>query len=329
MSSRFFNDTDVPVIEKLDVSSCLPGTVTQYWLHLATDGMSRSIQVPVLVARGFQEGPVLGLTAAVHGNELNGIPVIQRLFKELDINQLHGTIVGVPVVNVPSLLRRRRRFIDGTDLNHIMPGKPGGNVSEVYAFRFFHRIVNQFHYLIDLHTASFGRINSYYIRADMNDPVTAQMARLQNAQIIVNNAPNDGTLRGAASQMKIPAITLEVGDPNKFQKGMIRSGLTGIYNVLSYLKMLPVVIEKPDQKTVLCNTSYWIFTQTGGVLDVLPRITELVKKGDEIAIQRNIFGKVICKYFCPEDGIVIGKSVNPISQTGSRILHLGINFEEN
>lgn len=327
MQANFTTPEEVPVIYNLKIDQIEPGTISKFWLHIVTDGLSRPVQIPVMVARGIKDGPVLGITAAVHGNELNGIPVIQRLFNEIDILSLSGTIVGVPVVNAPSLLRRRRRFIDGTDLNHIMPGKPNGNVSEVYAYRFINRAINQFNYLLDLHTASFGRVNSYYIRADMNDKTTATMAWLQNAQIIVNNAPNDGTLRGAASNLKIPAITLEVGDPNKFQKGMIRSGLTGIYNVLSHLKMIPGIIDTPENKAILCNASYWIYTDTGGVLDVLPRITEFVKKDDVIAIQRNIFGTIIRKYLCPEDGIVIGKSVNPISQTGARILHLGVKIE--
>ncbi|MEM1123056.1 MAG: succinylglutamate desuccinylase/aspartoacylase family protein, partial [Bacteroidota bacterium] len=206
-------DKQVSVITNLDFEQVPTGTIQRYWLNLVTDGMGQPVQVPIIVAKGRKAGKVLGLTAAVHGNELNGIPVIQRIFKEININELQGIIVGVPVVNIPSLLRKKRRFIDGQDLNHIMPGKPNGKVSEVYAWRIFHKIIQQFDYLVDLHTASFGRINSYYIRADMEDPVVKQMALLQNAQIIVHNPPSDGTLRGAADEKGIPAITLEVGNP--------------------------------------------------------------------------------------------------------------------
>jgi len=317
-------DQTVEVIKDLDVTKVEKGTISRFWLNLVTDGMGQPVQVPIIVARGLQEGKVLGLTAAVHGNELNGIPVIQRIFKEIDINQLKGTIVGVPVVNVPSLHRKKRRFIDGKDLNHIMPGKPNGTVSDVYAWRVMNRIIHQFDYLIDLHTASFGRINSYYVRADMSDPVVEKMALLQNAQIIVHNPPSDGTLRGAADELGIPAITLEVGNPNTFQKGLIRDGLTGIHNVLGYLGMVDCEIEEADESTVLCKKSYWIYTESGGILRVLPKVTEQVKKGDIIATMRNIFGDLLKEYLAPEDGIVIGKSVSPINQTGGRILHLGI-----
>ena len=312
------------LVKKLNLKKAPAGKISKYLLHLVTDGMGLPIYIPIIVAKGEKDGTTLGLTAAVHGNELNGIPVIQRTFSEIDIKKLKGTLVGVPVVNVPSLMRKKRRFIDGTDLNHIMPGKREGNVSEVYAFRIFNKIIKQFDYLIDLHTASFGRINSYYIRADMKTKSTKKMAMLQNAQIIVHNPPSDGTLRGAAEELGIPAITLEVGDPNRFQIGMIRSGLTGIHNVLQELNMVSGKIEKPMSPPVICKHSYWIYTDTGGILTVHPDITDLVKKGEKIATLRNIFGDEIKKYFAPEDGVVIGKSNSPINQSGGRILHLGI-----
>ena len=321
---KLLSDKGAILIKNLNVKEAPKGKISKYLLHVVTDGMGLPIYIPVIVARGKKDGITLGLTAAVHGNELNGIPVIQRIFNEINIKKLKGTVVGVPVVNVPSLMRKKRRFIDGTDLNHIMPGKREGNVSEVYAYRIFHKIIKQFDYLIDLHTASFGRINSYYIRADMKTKSTKRMALLQNAQIIVHNPPSDGTLRGAAEARGIPAITLEVGDPNRFQKGMIRSGLTGIHNVLQELDMIAGEIEEPSSPPVICNNSYWIYTDTGGILTVHPDITDLVKKGDVIATLRSIFGDEIKKYYAPEDGIVIGKSNSPINQSGGRILHLGI-----
>ena len=315
---------DAPVIEELNLEATPPGEVQRFLLHLVTDGMGLPVFIPIIVAKGTEEGPVVGLTAAVHGNELNGIPVIQRLFREVKAGELRGTIVGVPVVNIPSLLRKRRRFIDGADLNHIMPGKPNGNVSQVYAYRIINWIVSKFNYLIDLHTASFGRINSYYIRADMSNPDTRKMALLQNAQIIVHNPPLDGTLRGAADALGIHAITLEVGNPNTFQKGHIRSGLTGIHNLLHALNMADAVIEEPPAPAVICQKSYWLYTDTGGILTVLPDVAQMVKAGEVVATLRNIFGDMIREYKAPEDGIVIGRSVSPINQTGGRILHLGI-----
>lgn len=103
-----------------------------------------------------------------------------------------------------------------------------------------------------------------------------------------------------------------------------RSGLTGIHNTLIYLGMADGDIEEPDAPPIICDHSYWIYTNRGGVLQVLPNVTDLVQKGERIAIMRNIFGDTIKEYVAPEDGIIIGKSTHPIAQTGSRVVHLGI-----
>ncbi len=313
-----------PVIRELKLDEIPNGTMQRFYFHIVSDGMGMPVYVPVIVAKGKKEGPVLGLTAAVHGNELNGIPVIQRLFKELDVNTMSGTVIGVPVANVPSLLRRTRRFLDGNDLNHLMPGKENGNVSQIYAWRLMDRIIKHFNYLIDLHTASLGRINSYYVRADMINPTTRQLALLQNPQIILHNPPSDGTLRGAANELGIHAITLEVGNPSRFQRGMIRDGLTGIHNVLHYLGITPSLLETDQEQPVICKNSYWIYSDKGGFLSVLPEPATFVKKGDAIAQLLNVFGDLITEYIAPEDGIIIGKEVNPVNQTGGRMLHLGL-----
>ena len=316
-----------PVEQKLElnINHTPKGAVRHYWLHIINNGIGEPVRLPVIVARGKKEGPTLGLTAAIHGNELNGIPVIQQLFRELDVEQLRGTVIGGLVMNVPGLLLEQRKFNDGTDLNRIAPGNKEGNLSEVYIYRVIEKILNPLNFLVDLHTASFGRVNSWYIRADMSSPETARMARLQNPDIILHNLPNDGTFRGAASNLGIHAITLELRDPHVFQSGVIEDALVGIRNILYDLDMLDGEILCPAVSTTLCERSYWIYTDEGGILEVLPKVRDLVKKGEAIAKVRTIFGKTSKEYYAPDDGVVIGKSVSPINQTGSRILHLGIN----
>ena len=317
-------DTDIQTISEFNLEDTPKVKIRYYWLELVTDGMSNPISIPLIVARGKEDGPLLGLTAAVHGNEINGIPVIQRLFTEIDVNELKGTIVGVPVVNVPSFLKRKRRFNDGVDLNHIMPGKKDGNLSQIYAYRFINKLVKHFDFLLDLHTASFGRINSYYIRADMKQPLTKELALIQNADIIVHNPPYDGTLRGAADAMDIPAITMEVGSPNTFQRKMIKGGVEGIHNVLCYLKMIDDNLVIPKKETVVCDHSYWLYTDTGGVLTIQADLLNNLEQGQTIAQVKDIFGRKLKDFQAPEAGIVIGKSVSPVNQSGGRILHIGI-----
>ncbi|MDF1698884.1 MAG: succinylglutamate desuccinylase/aspartoacylase family protein [Saprospiraceae bacterium] len=318
------NNSEVKMIMDFNLEDTPRGKRKHYWLKIISDGFSNPICIPLMVMRGFKDGPILGVTAAVHGNELNGISVIQRLFNEVSVEELSGTIVGVPVVNVPAFERKKRRFNDGVDINHIMPGIENGNVSQVYAYRFVNRFIKHIDYLLDLHTASTGRINSYYIRADMDDPKVKRMAKLQNADIIVHNPPLDGTLRGAADDLGIPAITLEVGNPSTFQKKLIRSGIDGIQNVMCDLGMIQDEIISTERQTVECKKSQWIYTDSGGLLTIPVEIRQMVKKGELIAVLRDIFGNKMNEYFSPHDGIVIGKSVSPVNQSGGRILHLGI-----
>jgi predicted deacylase len=311
-------------VEELDVEELEPGTISRLLVHLIDDALGFPISVPVLVARGAKDGPVFGLTAALHGNELNGIPVLHRLFEGVDATRLRGTVVGVVVANVPGLHRGTREYVDGTDLNHIMPGLEDGKAAQVYAHRLVQRVVRHFDYLVDLHTASFGRVNSLYIRADMTHPDSARMAYLQKPQIIVHNPAADATLRGTAMAMQIPAITLEIGNPHRFQPGFIRRSVAGIRAVLGDLGLLRKRVLAEGPEPILCERSYWIYADIGGLLEVRPDVAQTVSAGDEIARLRNAFGDVLRVFTAPEDGIVIGKSVNPVGVSGARVLHLGV-----
>ncbi|GLR20084.1 succinylglutamate desuccinylase/aspartoacylase family protein [Portibacter lacus] len=315
---------DYKHINEINLDQLEAGNKYKFWFDLVSGPFGNPISLPVIIVKGSEPGPTVGITAAVHGNELNGIPVIHKFIDSIDPVLFKGNIIAIPVVNVPSFMNKKRRFIDGTDLNHIMPGKADGNVSQVYAYRFAEKILPHFDFLIDLHTASFGRINSFYVRADMSMEITRKMAMFQNPQIIVHNPPSDGTLRGAAAEMDIPAITVEAGNPNTFQRGMIKDSLTGIRNVVIDLGMMAGEIVKDEVSPILCKKSYWIYTNHGGLLTVYPGLTDDVHKDKMIAKQLDIFGSLKKEYFAPEDGILIGKSVSPVNQTGGRILHLGI-----
>lgn len=316
------------VVNNLNVEELPRGCITRLRISLIHNGLGDPLYIPALVMRGRKDGPVFGLTAAMHGNELNGIPVIHRLFDKLDCNSLRGTIVAIPVVNIPGYLEKIRFFNDGVDLNKIMPGDPNGNVSGIYAFRFADRIVKHFNYLVDLHTASFGRINSLYVRADMTHEVTAKMALLQRPQIILHNTPADGTLRGHAMTLGIPAITLEIGNPHLFQPEYIRRSLTGLNAVLGEVGMIPKRHRSPSPLPVLCSRSYWLYSDHGGILEVAPNVTEVVEAGQVVAQISNVYGDLVHEYKSRDTGIVIGKSTNPVGQTGARIMHLGIKASE-
>lgn len=122
----------------------------------------------------------------------------------------------------------------------------------------------------------------------------------------------------------IPSITVEIGDPQRFQPKYIRSCRVGLRSVLAEAGMLPKRQVAEAEEPILCERSFWIYADRGGLLEVLPKATQLVAEGEEVAVLRNAFGDVISSYAAPMDGVVVGKSVNPVGQTGARILHLGV-----
>ena len=318
-------EASAPLVKSLDILSLPVDAISYVRVRMAKGPLDEPIAVPVLVARGAHAGPVLGITSTLHGNELAGIPVIHRLFAELDTSTLCGTVVAVPVVNPIGFLRYTRGFSDGADLNRIMPGKKGGSASQSFAFALMTRLIAHVDFLLDLHTASFGRVNSVYVRADMNEPHAHRLALLQAPQIIVHNTGPDGSMRGACAALGKPAITIEIGDPQVIDAARTEKALQGIRNTLAHLKMSRAFdVALDDSLPVVCSRSFWMFSKAGGILTVKPAVTAWVRKGEVIAEIHSIWGALIDTVPSPADGIVVGKSTNPVCQSGDRILHIGV-----
>lgn len=318
----------VKIKEELKISSLRRGKVHRLHIQISDNSLGVPWKVPLVIIRGAEKGPTLGLTAALHGNELNGISTIFKLIDEIDPQKLRGTLVLVPVSNIPGYLMNQRYFSDNVDLNRIMPGKSSGSTSHIYAHFFIKKIVSQFDYLLDLHTASHGRVNSLYIRADIETEETRTLAFLQNPQIIVKKYDEEGTLRAWANENGIPAITIEIGNPNAFQHSLIDETLEGILNTLRYFQMIDGEVKDMLGDAILCDNSYWIYSTKGGIIDVFPQLTDKVVKGQTIAKVYDVFGQVREEVKADRSGVVIGKNIRPNCDAGTRVLHLGVNLME-
>lgn len=320
---------DVLVIktkEELKISSLKRGEVHRFQILLSDNSLGVPWRIPVIIIRGHGKGPILGITAAIHGNELNGISTIFKLIEEIDPTDLSGTLVLVPISNVPGYLMNQRNFSDNIDLNRIMPGKNEGAASDIYAHYFTKKIISKFDYLLDLHTASHGRVNSLYLRADIENEKTRTLAYLQNPQIIVKKFDVEGTLRSWANDNGIPAITIEIGNPNAFQHSLIDETLDGIFNTLKYFKMIEGNVEDMITDAIVCDQSYWIHSTKGGIIDVLPSLADKVEEGQIIAKVYDVFGQVKEEIIADKSGVVIGKNVRPNCDAGTRVLHLGVSI---
>jgi predicted deacylase len=329
-ATLFSQEGNVPIVEQLNLAGLENGKKHSFWLSLGEDHLSNPIKIPVVVIKGISEGPILGLTAAIHGNELNGIDIIHQLFEKLEPQNLQGTVIAIPGLNPLSIANNQREFIDGVDLNRVFPGKANGNRSEQMAYQIGQKIIPFLDYHVDLHTASFGRTNSLYGRGDMQNDTLAGMLRAISPDIIVSNkgkasfgSASGLTMRAFAIQKGVKSITVEYGNPQVYQKEMTKRGVDGIQNLMVYLGLLKGDAQLA-RKTAICSKSYWIYTDKGGYLDVLVALNQKLKKNDTMALVRNSFGNVVFTYKAPEDGIIVGKSTNPIAISGSRIVHFGI-----
>ena len=309
-------------LQAVDVGAFEPGKRTDLSVRIFEDATCQPKLLPVIVARGREPGPVVGVTAAVHGNELNGIRIIHSLVEGLDLGALRGSLLCAPIVNVPAFNLGQRNFPDGLDLNHVFNGKARGKPAEQYARAFLRTFLPHCDYLIDIHTASTGRINTMYVRADMERPEVRQLAEAMNPEIILHVRGGDGTLRHAARVRGVPAITVEAGNSGLFQGRMVFEGEAGILNVLATLGLLEAEVAL-DRQPVLCRASGWLRTTTGGLLRTRFKLAERVARRQLLAETVDPFGKTTLQYHAPHDGVVIGMAVNPVVVPGARFCHLG------
>ena len=331
-SSIIFSQSNFETISEINLEKIQPNQVKNFWLKMIDNGFSQPISIPVIILKGKEDGPVLGLIAAIHGNELNGIKVIQESVKHINVNELKGTVIAIPGLNALSIGQDKRRFVDEEDLNRNFPGKANGNRSQQFVWQINQKILPKLDYLIDMHTASFGRINSLYVRGELGDEKISKMAMLQDADIVLNNkgVPSAGdniaatrTMRAEAMLKGIPTITVEYGNPQVYQEDMVNRGVVGVKNVMKWLEMQSFTI--PEIKpAVICKKSYWVYVDQGGLLEIPVELNQIIENGELIGVLKNPFGEVIKEYFAPEKGIVIGKSTNPVNIDGGRIIHLGI-----
>jgi hypothetical protein len=311
------------IVTTLDLASLPPGTRHNLHLQLFRDPAGQPLRVPVLVVRGSEPGPVLGVTAAIHGNELNGIAAVHRFVHGLDPKRLCGTVVAISVVNIPGFLLRRRGFSDARDLNRLFPGKDGGTDSQLWIGKLREHFLTRLDFLVDLHTAGPGRTNPVYARVDLDEPLTVELGVAAKPDLILHKPPNPRTLRGAARALGIPGVTLELGAPQVLQPEIIERGTKGLRRIARHLEMLPRPLALRSRPP-LCSESTWLYTEHGGLLEVFPELLERVREGDAIARVVNLFGEIVGEYQAPHKGVIIGKSIDPVAPIGTRTVHLGV-----
>ena len=285
------------------------------------------VATPVLVINGAQPGPTLCLTAAIHGDELNGIEMVRRVMHDISPGKLSGAIIGVPIVNVQGFRRGSRYLPDRRDLNRYFPGNASGSAAARIAHSFFENVVAHCDALIDLHTGSFERANLPQIRADLRDPDVVTLAQGFGATVILHSTPGVGTLRYAATQAGIPTLTLEAGGPLQLELTEVKHGVKGIQSLIGSLGMLRKTRFWGKSEPVYYRST-WVRAESGGILFSDVSLGATVRKGDLLGTITDPMNNEQVELHSPYTGRIIGMARNQVVMPGFAAFHVGIQTDE-
>jgi predicted deacylase len=305
-------------------SAVLPGESKIVELPITGLYTHSPLNIPVHVINGKNPGPRLFVTAAIHGNEIDGVEIIRRLIKSPQLKILNGSLIAVPVTNVYGFIYLSRYLPDHRDLNRCFPGSPNGSLASRLAHLIMQEIIKQCTHGIDLHTGTFHRSNLPQLRINSDMPGIKKLARAFKAPVIVDANIRDGSLRQACYEMGIPILVYEGGEALRFNEVSIRVGLRGILGVMTELEMIKNTQKSKPlfNKIPIARETHWIRAPHGGILRPTKKLGDNIQKGDVLGIIADPIEQTKIEVIAPYKGIVIGKTNLPLVNTGDALFHL-------
>lgn len=302
--------------------STIPGTMQRAQVPLPDLPNGAPMSLPVKIFHGVEEGPTVWISAAVHGDEINGVDIIRRMSPALDPTYMRGTVLVVPIVDVYGFNRGSRYLPDRRDLNRSFPGSSKGSLASRVAHRFRVAIVERCDAGIDLHSAAAGRINLPHVRGVLSDDRFAGMARAFGARVTMNARTIDGSMRKLASSRGIPYVLYEGGGANQFDGQAIESGVGGCLRVLDHLG---VIDDAPQLQAdpIVVQKGTWLRSPHSGVIEMLTFLGAFVDKGDVLALVTDTFGDNAVPIKASAKGIIVGLAHSPLVHGGDAVVHLG------
>jgi predicted deacylase len=300
-----------------------PGSRMTVDLPVANLYTHTPMTMPVHVVNGRRAGPTLFLTAAIHGDELNGVEIIDRVLELSAIKRLRGCLLAAPVVNVFGFLNRSRYLPDRRDLNRVFPGREQGSIAARLAHLVATELVDKSDFGIDLHTGAIDRTNLPQVRGNLTDPDVLRLAEAFSTPIIIDSALRIGSLRHYASTKGVPTLCYESGEALRFDELSIAAGVRGVARVLRELQMLPARARRNARVApVRANTTTWVRAPVSGIVRTACLLGEKVEVGERLATVSDPFGEVEVEVTATVPGLVIGRSTSPLVHEGDALFHL-------
>ncbi len=309
---------------KIAQEKIAPGQLRRFELPLSRLATQTLVSLPITVVNGIEPGPTLWLSAAIHGDELNGVEIIAQILSRIDPKKLRGTIIAVSIVNVFGFIEQSRYLPDRRDLNRSFPGSKNGSLASRLANLFMREIVERSTYGIDLHTAAAHRVNLPQIRANLEDEATYHCAKAFSAPLMMHSTTRDGSLRHAATKKGIPVLLYEAGEALRLDPLAIKVGVLGILSVMSHLMMYQDELAPAVGNSLESSKSQWFRASSGGIFHLLVGLGDKVSKRQELGYITNAFGESRVSVRAKVDGIVISHIQNPLVNQGDAIIHVAI-----
>ncbi len=300
-----------------------PGTRRELRWQVGTSFDGDAVTTPVTIVHGSSAGPKLCLTAAVHGDELNGVEVVRRVANEIDPKSLSGSLVAIPIVNLLGFSRGSRYLPDRRDLNRFFPGSPYGSAASRIAFSLFKSLIQHCDALIDFHTGSFDRANLPQVRGDLTLDSVLEFTRGFGATPVLHSPGTRGMLRLAATDHGIPAVTFEVGAPARLEPDQIDFAVQAIHSVMHAQGMTQSFRMWAEPQATFYE-SRWVRANHGGMLFSTVELGDRVRQGQRLGKVVDPVKNVENEIKSPLRGRVIGIALNQLVLPGFAAYHIGI-----
>jgi predicted deacylase len=298
-----------------------PGERRSVDLRVSESYAGTSLGIPVHVWRAPEPGPVVFVTAAVHGDELNGAGAVRRLILDELFELRCGALILVPVINIFGFERHSRYLPDRRDLNRSFPGSPEGSLASRLASVVYREIVGRADFGIDLHTAAVRRTNFPNVRANMRDERVADLALKFGAELNLHGVGPKGSFRRAACAAGVPTIILEAGEVWKVEPAVVDYTIRGVWNVLANLGMIDGPAVMPERQTV-ADRSTWVRARRGGFMRFHVAPGDVVEEGQPVATSSSLVGREMDVVHAPVAGVVLGMTTIPAAAPGDPICHI-------
>jgi uncharacterized protein len=299
-------------------------------------GVDPALHIPVAVFHGAWPGPVLALVAGSHGTEYASILALERLIGQVDPTELSGTLIIVPLVNIPSFEGKVVHVnpVDGKSMNRYYPGRPDGTQSERAAYAITREVVDRCDYLIDLHGGDLDenlRPYSYWARTgnEKQDSLSRAMVLAFGLDhiIVATDRPRDPGasryLETTAATRGKPSITVEAGRAGRVEPGDVDALVNGCLSVMRLLKIVPGSASKVEHP-VWIEKVVTLSSDHSGIF--YPKVDrgDYVEAGMRIGSVTDYLGRTILEPKAPATGVILYVAALPSLRKGDTIANIGV-----